>query len=469
MLRTFVLFVSLVIAATAAPPKPAVTDKVQDKFVPAPYAAQKIGGLLGDRMSINVQKRLLRIDERALLEGFEHRPGKHPWIGEHIGKYLHAGANAYLLTGNQQLKAQMERMARALIATQLPDGYLGTYTDDQRWTSWDVWVHKYNLIGLLSYYEITGYQPALDAARRVGDLLARTFGDRPGQRDIIASSTHVGMAATSVLEPMVNLYRYTGDAKHLEFCRYILRAWEQPNGPKLISSLTSHGNVFKTANAKAYEMMSDLVGLVELYRLTGDEQYLRPAAAAWKDIAARRLYVTGTTSSHEHFQDEGSLRGEMGDDVGEGCATVTWLQLTWQLLRITGEPQYAQELERTVYNQLLAAQDASNGNICYFTPMDGRKNATAGINCCVSSEPRGISMIPALAWGRRGSGVAVVLYAPGSLKTDVATIESETDYPLTGAVKLKVTPGANGSRFPVYLRVPWWTKRYVAKVGGRHE
>ena len=40
-----------------------------------------------------------------------------------------------------------------LIASQLPDGYLGTYTDDQRWTSWDVWVHKYNLIGLLSYHD----------------------------------------------------------------------------------------------------------------------------------------------------------------------------------------------------------------------------------------------------------------------------------------------------------------------------
>ena len=107
------------------------------------------------------------------------------------------------------------------------------------------------------------------------------------------------------------------------------------------------------------------------------------------------------------------LPGEDTSNVGEGCATVTWLQLTWELLRLTGEPQYGEELEHTVYNALLGAQDPTNGNICYFTPLNGKKSPTPGINCCVSSEPRGISMIPQVAWGARGDGAAVVLYVPG--------------------------------------------------------
>src|SRR5208283_564765 len=117
-----------------------------------------------------------------------------------------------------------------------------------------------------------------------------------GQRDIIASGTHVGMAATSVLEPMVNLYRFTGDRKYLDFCEYLVRSWNQPNGPKIIESLRATQSVFHTANAKAYEMMSNLVGLAELYRATGNPVYLRTARIAWQDIAAHRLYVTGTTS-----------------------------------------------------------------------------------------------------------------------------------------------------------------------------
>ena len=471
-MRNIILAALLSLPAFAAQPAkaPVVPDKVPDRFTPAAFDRQHIEGILGERMRVNLEGRLLHVDEKALIDCFEHRPGPQDWAGEHAGKFLHAAANTWLYTDDARLKTLMDRIARELIATQLPDGYLGTYTDDKRWTSWDVWVHKYDLLGLVSYYQATGYEPALDASRKVGDLLVRTFGTGPGQRDIIAAGTHVGMAATSVLEAMVNLYRFTGDVHYLNFCEYLVRSWDQPNGPKIIASLLSTGSVFHTANAKAYEMMSNLVGLVELYRVTGKPEYLKPAEIAWKDIVAHRLYVTGTTSSSEHFQDDSVLAGEESSNVGEGCATVTFLQLTWQLLRSTGEPQYADQLEHTVYNALLGAQDPVNGNICYFTPLDGKKAPTPGINCCVSSEPRGISMIPQLAWGRRGDGVAVLFYVPGGVTVDTAAgavaIESRTNYPLDGAVELTVNP-AKAARFPLQLRVPSWTAHYQVTTGGR--
>ena len=468
-LQTIAAAALLVVPAWAAP-APVVADKIRDQFVPAPFDRQHIEGLLGERMRVNLEGRLLHVDEKALIDCFQHRPGPQAWSGEHAGKFLHAAANAWLYTGDDRLKQLMDRIARNLIAAQLPDGYLGTYTDDQRWTSWDVWVHKYDLIGLLSYYQATGYQPALDAAGKIGDLMVRTFGTGPGQRDIIAAGTHVGMAATSILEPMVNLYRATGNRKFLDFCDYLVHAWDQPNGPKVAASLLAKGSVFQTANAKAYEMMSNLVGLVELYRLTGKAEYLKPAEIGWQDIVAHRLYLTGTTSAGEHFHEDDVLPGEESSSVGEGCATVTFLQLTWQLLRITGEAKYANELEHTVYNALLGAQDPRTGDICYFTPLNGKKSPGPGINCCVSSEPRGISMIPQLAWGRRQNGVAIVLYAPGRFSVDTSSgevaIESKTAYPLDGAVELTVRP-AKAASLPLYLRVPSWTAKYEARVDGR--
>jgi len=452
--------------AFGAAPDPVVPDKVRDRFVPAPMQQQKIEGLLGRRMATNLEGRLLHVDEQALLAGFERRPGSHPWIGEHAGKYLHAAVNTWLYSGDERLKTQMDRIARRLISAQLPDGYLGTYTDDKRWTSWDVWVHKYDLIGLLSYYQATSYRPALIASRAAGDLLCRTFGNGPRQRDIVQSSTHVGMAAMSVLEPMVMLYRYTGEQRYLEFCYYIVRAYDQPNGPKIIRSLAETGSVFKTANAKAYEMMSNLVGLVDLYRITGEEKFLAAAATAWQDIATRRLYITGTTSSKEHFRDDFELPGDVQASVGEGCATVTWLQLSWQLLRVTADVKYAEQLERTIYNQLLSAQDPHSGNICYFTPLMGRKEPGPGINCCVSSEPRGIAMIPQAAWGQREDGVAVLLYTPGRATIGNVEITSETQFPKDGSVGLTLDAG-HAERFPLFLRAPAWTDRFTATVAGK--
>ncbi len=441
---------------------PAVAPKVQDRFVPADFGSQKIQGYLAGRMQANLARRLLRIEEEQLLAGFRKRPGTHAWIGEHIGKYLDAAANTYEFTRDQALREQMTRMAGELVKTQLADGYLGTYTDEQRWTSWDVWVHKYDLIGLLASYRITGDDRALAAARKVGDLLERTFGDADGKRDIIAASTHVGMAATSVLEPMVRLYTLTGEKRYLDFCFYILRAWEQPNGPKLLSSILSHGNVSKTANGKAYEMMSDLVGLLELYRVTGQADFLKAARIAQADIEARRLYLTGATSTHEHFQDDFTLPGELVNDVGEGCATVTWLQLNWHMLRLTGEARYAEMLERTVYNQLLAAQEEATGDICYFTPMNGRKQTRGGINCCKSSEPRGISMIPQLLWGEIEGAPVIWIVAPGEFRTSKARLRVETDFPASGKVKITV----NGSgAFPIFIRRPSWSAKLAGLKG----
>lgn len=462
-MRTIVLSALLTASLLTAAP---IKDRIQDHFVPAPFGTERIDGILGARMRLNLEGRLLHIDYRGLVEGFHTRPGKHPWIGEHAGKFLHAAANTWQYTHDARIKDLMDRMARELVSGQLPDGYLGTYSDDQRWTSWDVWVHKYDLIGLLAYYDATGYEPALTASRKVGDLLAATFGDEAGRRDIVKSSTHVGMAAMSVLEPMVSLYRHTGEPRYLEFCRYLVRAYDQPNGPKIITSLNATGSVFKTANAKAYEMMSNLVGLVELYRVTGEEQFLKPAVTAWQDIASKRLYATGTTSAHEHFRDDFDLPGEEKDQVGEGCATVTWLQLSWQLLRITGEPKYAQELERTTYNQLLGAQSTENGNICYFTPLNGRKQPRTDINCCQSSEPRGISMIPQLAWGSLDKGIAVNFYTPGEAAIGGTKLKVSTAFPATGNVAIRVEPGSS-SRFPLLLRVPYWTSGYEATVAGQ--
>ena len=104
------------------------------------------------------------------------------------------------------------------------------------------------------------------------------------------------MAATSVLEPMVKLYVVTGDERYLAFCRYLVDSWDQPNGPKILASLLDHGKVNKTANGKAYEMMSNLVGLCELYRVVGDERYLKAARNAWEDIRHNQTYITGGVS-----------------------------------------------------------------------------------------------------------------------------------------------------------------------------
>ncbi len=176
----------------------------------------------------------------------------------------------------------MDAMVRTYIAVSgCLDGYLGTYLEKDRWTEWDVWAHKYAIIGLVNYYAVTGYKPALETAERAADLICRTFGDEAGKRDLMPAGEHDGLAPGSILEPMVDIYRYTGNLKYLAFCRYILRAYEQSDGPRIISQLEKYADVTRVGDAKAYEMLSCFLGILKYYKLTGEGKYLRILEAAW--------------------------------------------------------------------------------------------------------------------------------------------------------------------------------------------
>ena len=67
-----------------------VQAKVELAFEPADLGGTRYEGWIADRMRINVEKRLLRLDLDMILDPFVNRPGKQWWAGEHIGKHLHA-------------------------------------------------------------------------------------------------------------------------------------------------------------------------------------------------------------------------------------------------------------------------------------------------------------------------------------------------------------------------------------------
>lgn len=461
-------------AAPALRPSTLVPEKISERFTSLPFADQQLGGLLAERMKINVDKRLLQVDEKTFLAGFLGRDSEGDtggaWLGEHIGKFLEAACHSLRYQDNADLRRLTERMARTLISTQGEDGYLGTYPRDKRWTSWDPWVHKYNLVGLLAYHELTGESGALIACRRIGDLLDRTFGEKPGQLDLVHVGEHRGMASTSVLEPMCRLYRHTAEPRFLEFCHYIVRSYNHPGGPRIVQSLLEVDDVERTANAKAYEMLSNFNGLIDFYRLTGDEKILTAVLRAWGDIVTNQLYCTGTMSAGEDFLPDRRFLSLQSSFVGETCVNVTWLQLNWRLLRLTGEACYGEEIERTVYNHLLGCQDVRTGNISYYTALVGPKRFRDEVLCCVSSAPRAFALLPQLAWGVEQNALAIHLYTAGQARCVIGGVPVlvivETLFPTEGEVMLTLRP-ERPVHFAVRLRVPAWTTRFEVRTGAK--
>jgi uncharacterized protein len=441
-------------------------------------------GLLGTRFELSRRNRLIHQEEEHLLYpfklhcpvGFAHpdRPWKEifgDWQGEYLGTWMDAAALTVACTGDDALRAKIGAMVSDWIATQETDGYLGTYDGADRWQSWDIWIHAHSIIGLLSYYRHLGDARALNAAIRAADCVLATFG--PGKRFVYQTGPHGGMASSAILEPMIWLYFVTGQRRFLEWGQWLVDAdWEQPEGSHLVSILAQKGGVADIAGGKGIEMLTNFAGLVELYRATGERRYLDAVVNGWDDIVQHQLYLTGTSSSGEHFSHNHVLPNDGVYNVGETCVSMGWMYLNFSLGRLTGDARYFDMAEQVIYNHLLSAQSPDGKGWAYYLGLRDHKRYRwhTEPECCPSRGVRAVAQFPQHIYSLDVNGPRVNLYEAGHLK--FATPEGkavelymETDYPFDGVVSLYVLADAPAS-FSLRLRLPGWCKDWHLAVNG---
>ena len=226
--------------------------------------------------------------------------------------------------------------------------------------------------------------------------------------------------------------------------------------------------VNKVSSGKAYELLSNIVGLCELARVTGDTSLIDASLYAWKDIVDNHRYLTGTTSQWEHFQQFRELRNDVRAHLGETCVTTTWIQFNLSLLQLTGEARFGEELERSFYNHLTAAQHPRGDHWCYYTALEGRKQYDEGITCCHSSGPRGLALAPQAAYLRsrvKDQDVLLVNTFESSraavmLGGENVTIEQKSGFPWRGEATLTLLMEKPAS-FAVKVRIPAWARPMI--------
>ena len=167
-------------------------------------------GHFGKRLDKMLANHVLATDPVKLAALFRERT-KDGWQTEFWGKYMHAAVPFWRYTGSEELGKRIAAGVKAILALQEPDGYIGNYAPEDRYTrGWDVWGAKYTLMGLLHYHDATGDAKTLDAAKRLCDCLIAARGPegRLGP-DLRLTGMYGGLPSLSVLEPVVWLYRCT--------------------------------------------------------------------------------------------------------------------------------------------------------------------------------------------------------------------------------------------------------------------
>ena len=452
---------------------------------------QKVGlvsmkGYVGQRYDDCLNRRVKPENLDTLISVYRNQDEEsNMWGSEFWGKWVQGAIGMYHFTHDTELKEIIQQAEDQLMECQLKNGYIGDYDEKHQLKGWDVWGRKYTLLGLIKWYWETGDKNALKSATRLLDYTMTQVG--PGKKSILDCGEYVGMPPSSILEPTMFMYQITKQERYLDFAKYIAEELNKPDGPQLITNANvpvalrrplKPGEAWygKKNGQKAYEMMSCYVGLLELFRVTGDPDLLKSAEITWQHIVDEEINVCGSGASHECWYGGRALQTRVSALTMETCVTFTWMQFCERLLEFTGDPKYVDQIERTMYNALMASMKADGSQIVKYTPLEGYRQegehqCHIPINCCNANGPRAFAMIPRVMYRLPSKGrVDVNLFIPSQATIEMGgqsiALSQETEYPLNGNVQITVNPQRETS-FTIGLRIPAWSQKTAVEVNGQ--
>lgn len=446
----------------------------------------KLAGYIGGRIDGCIEKRVLGQSVDELVEPFKAQDEtKGRWASEFWGKWIQGAVASYEYNHDPALLEKIKEGERKLIATQLDDGYIGDYDKEHQLHGWDVWGRKYTLLGLVKCYRLTGNKEALEAACKLLDYTISQIGP-DSSTPIYKTGYYRGMPPLSILEPVTYLYDETGKPAYLQFAKLIAEQMNSPEGPMLIDKAdtpVSQRFVLKPGDSwwsfdngqKGYEMMSCYIGLLEMYRLTGNSQYLQVALTTWNHILREEINITGGACSLECWYGGHGKQTHPASHTMETCVTFTWMQFCERLLQITGDTKYVDQIERTMYNALMASMKHDNSQIVKYVPLEGFRRegehqCDVHINCCNANAPRAFAMIPRVTYRVPNKDrIDINLYMPSQAILQIGkrtfTLTQQTGYPASNEVKITVAPDKT-TQANIALRIPGWTPNATVKVNG---
>ncbi len=196
---------------------------------------------------------------------------------------------------------------------------------------------------------------------------------------------------------LVKLYRVTGDKKYLDLARFFLDV----RGPK--------GKQYNQANLKPVDQTEAVghsvratymySGMADIAAIEKDSSYLNAITRIWEDLTFRKMYLTGgigASGGNEGFADPYHLPNMSA--YCETCASIGNIFTNERLFLLHGQSKYVDILEKTLYNSMLSGVSLSGDRFFYPNPLESNgqheRQAWFGCACCPSNVARFVPAIP---------------------------------------------------------------------------
>jgi uncharacterized protein len=345
------------------------------------------GGFWGQRREINVSKSIPTmhdlLEANGRMNNFRRLVGKstaaqtgpvfsdsdvYKWT-EAVGFVLQSG-------DRPELRASAEKLIDEVVAIQESSGYLNTYYQDDR-----------KSLRMLPQTQSTGHE-----LYNIGHMLqgAIAYYRATGDRRLLDAGIHfvddflipnygpapkkpIVSGHPEIEMGLIELFRITGDKRQLDLAGYILQGDPRIELPERRTIYMFSGTPF-TARTKmqghAVRAMYACCGATDYYLETGDPAYLQTLNTLWNDMTTTKMYVTGGVGSRS----DGEAFGDAYElpnfrAYGESCAAIGNMMWNWRMLAVTGDAKFTDVIERALYNGINSGMSLDGTLYCYRNPL----------------------------------------------------------------------------------------------------
>lgn len=392
--------------------------------------------------------------------------GDHGW--EEVPYWLKGYSDLAYILGDKKMLKETKLWIEAILNSQRPDGSFGPV--NMHGDKPELWAQMIALSTLQTYYEYSGDE-------RVIKLMTNYFKwQLTIPDDKFLEDYWENSRGGDNLYTVLWLYNRTGDKFLLDLAHKIHRNtadWCQP---------TSLPNWHNVNIAECFREPATY------YMLTGDKAMLHASYNVQHLI--RRTF--GQVPGGMFGSDENARLGYIDPRQGvETCGMVEQMASDEIMLRFTGDPYWAENCEDVAFNTYPAAVMPDFRSLRYITSpnmvQSDSENHSPGIansgpflsmnpfssRCCQHNHSQGWPYYSEnLVYATPDNGMAFVMYAACTADVKVAdnkkvTVTETTNYPFDENITITIDKGK--AEFPLYLRIPTWTKNAEVYVNGEKQ
>lgn len=431
------------------------------------------------------------------------------WQDSDLAKWIEAASYRLGTHPDAALDAELDQLIATMAKAQAEDGYLNTFFQlvepQNRWANLmechELYVAGHMIEAGVAHFRATGKRTLLTVVGKLADLIDRTFGLGPGQIPGYCGHQEIELA-------LVKLGRATGEPRYAKLAAYFInQRGQEPNylmaetkrrGVEKLPWHMYHDGLATLQAARPVRELKEPVGhavrqmymlaaMADLAVIEQDDSLLQSCRTLWAAIVRGHLYLTGGVGSEpygEKFTEPFDLPPDRA--YAETCAAIGVIFFARRLLDIELRGEYADVMERALYNNVQSGMSLDGTKFFYVNPLElipavakrryechlvkTQRVGWFGCACCPPNVARLFASLGEYVASQRPDGLALHLYAEGDLRFTAGGQEVRltvrTDYPWTEAIAIEVNPAAPVA-CALQLRIPGWCRGAKLTVNGQ--